>query len=80
MSSLLGFQAPLLRSMANQCQLPSIREVARAPGMQDAYRVTIHLFDRRACDSVSTLRCTTTEGIVLETVYQRTPLLKPIKH
>ncbi len=80
MSSILGFQAPLLRSVADECHLPSVSQIARAPGMQDVYRITIHLFDRRASDSVSTLRCSTTDGAVLETVYQRTPLLKPIKH
>ncbi len=80
MSSLLGFQAPLLRSVADECRLPPIREVARAPGMQDAYRITIYLFDRRASDSISTLCCSTTGGAVLETVYQRTLLLNPIRH
>ncbi len=80
MSSMLGFQVPLLRAVIDACQLPPVSEVARAPDIQDVYRITIHLFDRRACDSVSTLRCSMTEGVVLETVYQRALLLKPITH
>ncbi len=80
MSSLLGFQAPLLRSVLAACKQPPIRDLAQQPGIQVVYRITIHRFDRRASDSVSTLRTSTTEGAVLETVYQRTPLLNPIWH
>lgn len=80
MSSILGFQAPLLRSVLDACKQPPIRDLAQQPGIKVVYRITIHRFDRRASDSVSTLRCSTTEGAVLETVYQRTPLLKPIRH
>ena len=80
MSSMLGFQAPLLRAVIDDCGLPPISEVARPPGVQDVYRITMHRFDRRACNSVSTLRCALTEGVVLETVYQRALLLQPLSH
>ncbi len=59
MSSFLGFQVPLLRSVIDSCKLPPVRQVAQQPGVQVVYRITIHLFDRRASDSVSTLRCST---------------------
>lgn len=80
MPSILGFQAPLLRSVAEQMKLPPITEIARAPGVQDVYRITMHLYDGRACNSVSTLRRSLADGAVLETVYQRALLQKPIIH
>lgn len=80
MTPILGFQAPLLRAVADGCALPSVSEIAWRAGVQDVYRITIHYFDGRACDSASTLCHSAAKGIVLETVYQRALLLKPLTH
>ena len=79
-ASILGFHAPLLRAIADQLKLPPVTTLTRQPGVQDVYRITMHLYDGRACNSVSTLTRSTTQGIRLETVYQRALGHKPISH
>ena len=79
-ASILGFQAPLLRGIADQLGLKPISEIARLPGVNEVYRVTVHYFDGRACNSVGTLRVSPTAGIILEMVYQRALASKPIAH
>ncbi|NDJ60144.1 MAG: hypothetical protein GYB67_03415 [Chloroflexi bacterium] len=78
--SLLGFQAPLLRAVAESLHLPKITAVAREPGMQAVYRITIHYYDRRFCDSVGTLRHKLTTGAALTMHYQRALSDKPLTH
>ena len=79
-ASMLGFQAPLLRSVADQLGLPPVSEVARTPGVREVYRFTVHYYDGRACNSVATLTVSPTGGIRLENVYQRALLSKPLTH
>ncbi len=79
-ASILGFQAPLLRGVADQLKLTPIQEIARQPGVQEVYRITVHYYDGRACNSVATLRSTLIDGVVLETVYQRALNHRPIVH
>mgnify|MGYP003525698840 CR=1 FL=1 len=79
-ASMLGFQPPLLRSVAAQLQLPLITELARQPGIDEIYRITIHYFDGRACNSVATLRASHATGILLETAYQRALNRQPLRH
>ncbi len=77
---MLGFQAPLLRSVADQLKLPSVKTLARQPGIHELYRITVHYFDGRACNSVATLRRASVEGLVLETVYQHALGEQPLVH
>src|SRR4051812_25105173 len=79
-ASILGFQAPLLRSVAAQLGLPPVSEVARTPGVREVYRFTIHYYDGRACNSVSTLTVSPTGGVRLENVYQHALNRKPIAY
>ena len=79
-ASILGFHAPLLRAIADQLGLKPIIELARMPGVQGVYRITVNYFDGRVCNSVATLCSTQTGGIVQETVYQRALSRKPIAH
>lgn len=78
-ASILGFQAPLLRAIADQLGLKPVTEIARAPGVQEVYRITVQYFDGRACNSVATLR-RQTGGVVIETAYQRALARKRITH
>lgn len=77
---MLGFQAPLLRSVADQLKLTPVKVIAQQPGVQEVYRVTVHYFDGRACNSVTTLRRVFPDGIVLETVYQHALREQPLIH
>lgn len=79
-ASILGFQAPLLRAIADQLGLKPISEIARLPGVTGVYRITVNYFDGRACNSVATVRASQTGGVTLEAVYQRLQALKPIAH
>ncbi len=79
-ASILGFQSPLLRGIAEQLQLPTVRELGRQPGAHEVYRITVHYYDGRACNSVATLHRTLTGGFVLETAYQRALASKPLVH
>ena len=78
--SILGFQSPLLRGIAEQLQLPSVRELARQPGSHEIYRITIHYFDGRACNSVSTLRRIVAGNFVLGSAFQRALGNKSLAH
>jgi hypothetical protein len=77
---ILGFQAPLLRAIADQLGLPPVAEVARRPGVSEIYRVTVQYFDGRACNSVATLLGTSSAEIMLEIAYQRALARKPLAH
>lgn len=79
-ASILGFQAPLLRAIADQLGLKAIGEIAKLPGVTGVYRITVQYFDGRAFNSVATVRASQTGEIVLEVVYQRLQALKPIAH
>jgi hypothetical protein len=79
-ASILGFQAPLLRGIADQLGLKPISEIARKPDVTEVYRITVHYFDGRACNSVATLHATQTGEIVLEIAYEGALASKPITH
>jgi hypothetical protein len=66
----IEFQAALLRAIGEQCGLPPTRQVAAGPGVRAAYRLTIRYHDRRAVDSVATLRRNRADDAVLEVVYR----------
>jgi hypothetical protein len=48
-------QVAILRNLAARMQVSPLREVAKQPGIREAFRVTIHYGAMRAPDSVSTL-------------------------
>ena len=77
---ILGFQAPLLRGIADQLGLPPVLEIARRPSVTEVYRITVQYFDGRACNSVATLLDKHGAEIVLETVYQQALARKPLTH
>jgi len=78
--SLLGYHVPMLRAIPDELGLVPVMEIVRRPGITDVYRITVHYYDRRACDSVATLIRTMAGGAVLETVYRRALDQKPLAH
>jgi hypothetical protein len=48
-------QVAILRHLAARMRIPPLREVAKLPGIKEAYRMTVHYGAMRAPDSVSTL-------------------------
>ncbi len=78
--SLLGFQAPLLRAIADQLGLSPVTEVAQQPAVQEVYRITVLYYDGRYCNSVATLVDSQVSGATLEIVYQRALNNQPISH
>jgi hypothetical protein len=45
-----------LRGIAERLKLPTVQQIARQPGISAVYRITIRYHDRRAHDSVATLK------------------------
>ena len=78
MSSVLGYQLPMLLRIAERIGLPTVAQMARRPGVQVVYRVTVHYHDGRACDSVATLLKSVAEGITFEVHYQNALQGKPL--
>ncbi|MBE2266735.1 MAG: hypothetical protein IAE80_00795 [Anaerolinea sp.] len=78
--SLLGYHVPLLRGLAAELKCAPVGEMAQRPGVTDVYRVTVHYYDRRACDSVATLVKTITGGVTLDVVYRRALAQKPLTY
>jgi hypothetical protein len=62
--------ASLLRSVADSANVPPVAQVAKTPGMRAVYRLTVRYHDRRAADSVATLKRTSADGGMLEIVYR----------
>lgn len=79
-ASILGFQAPMLRAIADALRLPSVLEIAREPRVSEVYRITVQYFDGRYCNSVATLLAVHGAEPVLEVVYQRALARKPLTH
>ncbi|MBL8145629.1 MAG: hypothetical protein JNL34_04515 [Anaerolineae bacterium] len=50
-----SFHGPSLLAVAARCGLPAVAKLARTPGMQGVFRVTIGYHDRRARDTVTTI-------------------------
>lgn len=71
--------AHTLRAIADRLQLPSVRQMAQQPGVRAVYRLTVYHHDRRALDSVATLRRVGEEAH-LTIVHERMFFIKPITH
>ncbi|HLU08117.1 MAG TPA: hypothetical protein VK003_00485 [Oceanobacillus sp.] len=78
MSGLIDYPLFLLRGITERIGLPATTQVARRPGVQVVYRVTVHYRDGRACDSVATLVKSVAEGVRLEIHYQNALEGKPL--
>jgi hypothetical protein len=65
----LEYQAYLLRSIGDQINLTPLQKVALQPGISAVYRLTVRYHDRRARESVATLR-RWRDQITLEIVYR----------
>jgi hypothetical protein len=79
-ASILGFQAPLLRAIADALALKPVTEIARQVGVREVYRITVQYYDGRACNSVATLHSSHVGGAALEVVYQRALKSQAITH
>ncbi len=66
----MEYQAYLLRSIGDQIQLTPLQAIALQPGISGVYRLTARYHDRRAYDSVGTLRRFGRERPTLEMVYR----------
>lgn len=66
----MEYQAYLLRSIGDQMKLMPLQKVALLPGISAAYRLTVRYHDRRAYDSVATLRRFGRERPTMEIVYR----------
>jgi hypothetical protein len=62
-------QVAILRNLAARMGVPPLREVAKLPGIKEAYRVTVHYGAMRAPDSCSTLTIDRTMQPALASVY-----------
>lgn len=82
MPGALGYHLPTLRGVAEHLHLERVTQLARRPGMQAVYRITVHYFDGRASDSAATLYRTTADGVRFELRFQRAlggkPLSSPV--
>ena len=61
--------AYILRRVAERIGCPSVQSIAKQPGVQAVYRITLYYPDGRACDTVATLVRSGLEEASLETVY-----------
>jgi len=73
-------QAYTLRAIAEYMGLDPLKRIVRQPGVRAVYRVTIYHHDRRALDSVATLRRDTLNEAVLSLVYEGMFHSKPLIH
>lgn len=73
-----SFHAPSLLAVAARCGLPTVTQLARRPGMQGVFRVTVGYHDRRARDTVTTITRTAI-GTALEIAFDGA-LGKPLQH
>jgi hypothetical protein len=77
-SPLFRSQSPALRAFAERVSAPTVNMLARQPGMAAVFRVTVHYHDRRAQDSIATLKKGVGSSITLEIVYDRALNQKPL--
>jgi hypothetical protein len=78
--SLLGYHVPLLRAISDEIGLLPIPVIAQQPGVSDACRITVHYYDRRACDSVATAVKRMADAAALEIVFRRALEHKPLAY
>jgi hypothetical protein len=82
--STFPYYAYVLRTIADNTGIKPLSKLALEPGIQSAYRITVHYYDKRACDSVGTLcRLMSEDERSLEMRYQgafqQKPLFYPIE-
>ena len=65
----MELQIAILRNLAARIGVQPLREVAKSPGLKEAYRISVHYAGMRAPDSVTTIRCYRQSTPVLESVY-----------
>jgi hypothetical protein len=70
--------ASMLRSTADQAGVAPLREIAKQPFVSAAYRLIIRYHDRRAADSIATLRRIGRGEVLLEVVYRALFNHKPL--
>jgi hypothetical protein len=70
--------ASQLRAIADQMKVPTTRQLAQSPGVSAIYRLTVRYHDRRAADSVATLRRIGKGEAKLEIVYRGLFNHKPV--
>jgi hypothetical protein len=73
-----SFHAPSLLAIAARCGLPSVGQLARQPGLQGVFRVTVSYHDQRARHTVTTLTRAAV-GYGLEIVFEGA-VGKPLYH
>lgn len=71
MTGTRGRHADGLRLIAARLDLPPLAEVARRPGINEAYRLTIQYHDGRCADQVATLTHSQHREVLLSVVYRR---------
>lgn len=77
----MEYQAYILRAIADQLGVQPLSKVALQPGISAAYRLTVRYHDRRAADSLATLkRFGREETASLEVVYRALFDGKPLLH
>jgi hypothetical protein len=70
--------ASQLRAIADQMGQPTTTQIAKTPGVSAVYRLTVRYHDRRASDSVATLRRIGKNDALLEIVYRGLFNHKPV--
>jgi hypothetical protein len=70
--------AAMLRSTADQAGVVALREIAKQPGVSAAYRLIVRYHDRRAADSIATVRRFGHQAATLEIVYRALFKHKPV--
>lgn len=68
--SIIGYHAPALRAIAESLGLEPVSRIAKQPGVQAVYRVTMLIHDGRASSAAATVT-RVGQGVVLELAYQR---------
>jgi hypothetical protein len=62
--------AHTLRAIADRLKLETLRQIALQPGVRAVYRLTVYHHDRRALDSVATVRRLPGEAVLLTPVHE----------
>lgn len=68
--SIIGYHAPALRAIAESLALEPVARIAKQPGVQAVYRVTVLIHDGRASSAAATVK-RVGQGVALELAYQR---------
>jgi hypothetical protein len=77
----LPYYSYVLRVIADRTGAPPVNKIALQPGVQAAYRISVHYYDKRACDSVATVcRLTSEDERTMEVRYAGAFNDKPLFH